>query len=1258
MSTQNITAILQKLENVDPDLRHMAAYDLEKILSNENVNVKSHENNIIEGLIKALGDNEQDVPRLATDCLSKLARKSSSDTRAILERLMSMMDDNSSAKQVRLRVASRHAMRAVLKSIGDSSSKVAALPINLLPSVLSGIEHLSKEKLVDTAQSDYMQILIQILKLSGAQLSYQQNLALRVKSVLLDALENGSTSHRKSSISGIIQLVAYLPKEEAENTLKLLSERAINPQDVEKLTYYLQAVAEITSMESVIVDPYISKITSKLLEFLDGDNDDLRSECLSALESFVKHNTLQIESSLSLIVSKCVSLLEYDPYYTYDDPEEDSGDMDVDDDDQNSEDDEYEDDDDDYYEEDSSQKIRHGAIKVIQAAISCSQKQIPPFITELGKTLTKYFREHDDIVRAQILKAYILLVQGSRVEIQSSSNTSTDDNDMAEFWQGCAENILSTIKAAKGQYPKSIQTYQQSFSILSELVQIVPDALENYSDMIIEWVSESFKVSQLLTIHYNSNNNLTREDLRLDALDFVCFYLNTLAVAQSSASPLMKIWSGLLQPLAKLPIHLQKALINTLKEFVEVFYSERHGGRISGLDTKGILAETCDSVEKVTKSGSSSEVRITSLELYASVVINASNDLAQERRKRLIGAIFLGPTDSIIRVPALSVLHKLLSSSHINIEELEPPASDAFENTQSLVKSADGNVSTLALKCIKCITSLPPKKCGITDKWINDYLLPLLSSKNHLTLSLALNILSWSIVVAAESTVSKAISNSVVILEQSYGSSTTYFPELLTFGRTIGTKFPEQVPKLQDRLVNVWKSNFNVLNGKIESAEQENAVAKKVNLPPFTIISQYITELLSVDTTSCRSLSTQCISALSEDVNDLDSIALHTQILGYSAKGSPQDLRQIFSSLVNNLSRPSLVIKQISAISIGEILCQYPTETIGLVKDISGDESEKREFIGIAIKQGLKRLVECNKDISVFAADLWSIVLMLKKDAEKSLLYTLSKCSALITQGSPNEYVRKLRAMHKSDIESSQFVLSVTSKIVSGKYSTGISDNLLKPLALDLIPYIESSDLETSTQSLNVFNLLSSMRTELLTEIVDELSPVIHKKTIINEALIRLLVLGKERYKVDDGLENRKLAYTVWCNIATNCLEKLGSEKMFEPIIRGLDDDADIQTICQGAIIDLAPVFQTEINSNIGKISQSLLNTVNVKLSKTPVLSEVERKKKNTRLAVQTAVSIGRLPGVQYLSEYRNLVDAIANEGGWAQACFMQLKSQ
>ena len=45
----------------------MAAYDLEKILSNPSINIYGKEQEITKGLLKALGDNEEEVPGLAIE---------------------------------------------------------------------------------------------------------------------------------------------------------------------------------------------------------------------------------------------------------------------------------------------------------------------------------------------------------------------------------------------------------------------------------------------------------------------------------------------------------------------------------------------------------------------------------------------------------------------------------------------------------------------------------------------------------------------------------------------------------------------------------------------------------------------------------------------------------------------------------------------------------------------------------------------------------------------------------------------------------------------------------------------------------------------------------------------------------------------------------------------------------------------------------------------------------------------------------------
>lgn len=85
-------------------------------------------------------------------------------------------------------------------------------------------------------------------------------------------------------------------------------------------------------------------------------------------------------------------------------------------------------------------------------------------------------------------------------------------------------------------------------------------------------------------------------------------------------------------------------------------------------------------------------------------------------------------------------------------------------------------------------------------------------------------------------------------------------------------------------------------------------------------------------------------------------------------------------------------------------------------------------------------------------------------------------------------------------------------------------DSVLKIMLIDMLKVmLIDTDLENRRLALTTFNAAAHNKTDLINPNLNQLLPLVMNESIIKEELIREVMMGPFKHKVDDGLEVRKV---------------------------------------------------------------------------------------------------------------------------------------
>jgi cullin-associated NEDD8-dissociated protein 1 len=255
------------------------------------------------------------------------------------------------------------------------------------------------------------------------------------------------------------------------------------------------------------VGEHLEKVMPLVIKYSRVDDDELREYCIQALESFVRRCPKHVSPHIHTIIKICLEYLVYDPNYNYDDDHADNSmELDQEEEEAGASDDEYSDDD------DLSWKVRRASAKCLAAVVGTRHEMLREFYHTISPALIARFKEREENVKADIFCAYITLLKQTRpsAAAQELDAMEQEESPVAQL-QAQVQSIVRAVQRLLRE--KSIKTRQGCFSLLSELVQVLPGALSDHMGAIIPGIQFSLGDK-------NSSSNM-----KIDTLSFMSLLL-------------------------------------------------------------------------------------------------------------------------------------------------------------------------------------------------------------------------------------------------------------------------------------------------------------------------------------------------------------------------------------------------------------------------------------------------------------------------------------------------------------------------------------------------------------------------------------------------------------------------------------------------------------------------------------------------------------------------------------------------------------
>ncbi|KAK0083224.1 hypothetical protein PV325_009153 [Microctonus aethiopoides] len=1182
-----IANLLEKMTSNDKDYRFMATNDLMTELQKDNIKLDDDsERKVVKMLLRLLEDKNGEVQNLAVKCLGPLVNKVKEYQ---VESIVDALCANMISDKEQLRDISSIGLKTVISELPLGSNNLAENVCKRITGRLSS----AIEKQEDVSvQLEALDIVADLLCRFGSLLvSFHQT----ILTALLPQLSSPRQAVRKRTIVALSHLLTssnnYLYKKLLDYLLEGLTTQKVK----NVIRTYIQCIASICRQAGHRFGEQIERVMPLIVQYSNEDDDELREYCLQAFESFVYRCPKEITPHINKIIEICLMYITYDPNYNYDDDIDDNSDgegviMETEEDGDEDGENEYSDDD------DMSWKVRRAAAKCLEAVVSSRRELLPDLYKIVSPALISRFKEREENVKSDIFHAYIALLRQTRL-----TSSVTFDPDSMEDGE-CPISLLQQqvpliVKAVHRQMKeKSIKTRQDCFSLLKELVIVLPGALTNHIPALIPGIQYSLGEK-------NSSSNM-----KIDALAFVHTLLITHrpevfhAHMSVLAPPIIAAVGDPFYKITAEALLVLQQLAQVIRPHMRPVYPDFPSLAIEIYRSTLMRLKTADIDQ---------EVKERAIACMGQILAYLGDTLEDELPVCL--PIFLDRLrNEITRLTTVKAL-TCIAASPLLIN-LDPIMEEAVPILGSFLRKNQRALKLCSLALLETLVCSCSSKlhAGLLSK-VTAELPPLLNESDLHIAQLTLALLSTIAIShpAALTRISESILPEILVLVKSPLLQGAALTEMLHFFETLVNA---KVPGL----------GYRELLSMLVAPVSQSVLHKQA----YHSLAKCVAALTNTRKQEAHGFVEQFIKDIQNPQND----ALHIfALLVIGEIGKHVDLSSIATLknvILNSFSSHSEEVKSAASYTLGNIaMGNLPEYLPFILEEI--EAQPKRQYL---VLHSLKEIITCQSSsplgvdlLQSFVPSIWLLLYRHCECTEEGTRNVVAECLGKLTLIDPVTLLPRLQESLKSPSP-----LMRTTTVTAVKFTISDQpqqiDAMLKQSMGSFLVALEDPDLNVRRVALVAFNSAAHNKPMLIRDLLDSVLPKLYAETNTKKELIREVEMGPFKHTVDDGLDLRKAAFECMYTLLDSCLDRLDVFDFLQHVENGLKDHYDIKMLTYLMTARLAQLCPTAVLQRLDRLVEPLKNTCTKKVKANSVKQEYEKQDELKRSALRALAALLTIP--------------------------------
>ncbi|CAG8653965.1 18991_t:CDS:10 [Rhizophagus irregularis] len=1193
-----VVGLLEKMDSSDTDFRYMATNDLMNELQKDGFTLEeSTEKRVVQKVIKLMDDANGEVQNLAVKCLAPLVKKvREPQLQEIVEQLCSYTTQPGKEE---LRDIAGIGLKTVIVEIPSNSPSASNVVVRLIPRLLTQLEDPNATYEV---KMDTLDILSELLARFGHSVANNPQVQKRIQNVLIPLLSHSRPAFRKRTTIALGNLVTHTPDDlfnELVQQLLVEFSRAGDQHDKLKTLVQCFILRVFSRSSAPRLGKHLPQFLPLVIKNVDAcDDDELRENCLQALESFVLRCPTEITPNINTIIElclmshliNCIKCVNCKIYRDYSD------------------------------DDDISWKVRRSSSKVLAAIIGTRHELLSQLYQSVAPALVNRFKEREESVRVDVLQTFIALLRQTFVYGGEGYAPRDDDHEpkrrraigpseSQESPKQMLRNLVPKLSRnlSKQLLSKSIVTKQTGFVLLRELVTVLNGGLDNNLNTFIPAIENSLSTSSDHSNHHSSTNS----NLKIETLSFLrqLFKVHPPQVFHNHLARLCPpIISSVEDKFYKITSEAFLVCIELVKVIRPIEYNaQTKTYNIQPLNPSFrsyILNIYNVTIARLSTTDADQEVKERSI-MCLGVLISQCGDNLKEELKVCMPMLLDRLRNEVTRLTTVKVFTSIADSTVCASEEVKQAVIGAINEVAVLLRKSHRQLKVASLVCLEVFVRrygnflVPACYSRVLEE-----LTPHISDQDLHLLPLALNTVVSVLSTNPQSlgAVHKDILPSVFNLVQSTLVQGAALDSLLVLFET---------------LIVTNEADFNkLLQGLLQPALTSDQGQLTLSKQAFSTIAQCIAVLCVSSQKNC-SPTVVDFSKKIADPKQSDSVK-YLSLLALGEIGRKVDLSKHSNLHVIILSLFSAIsedIKSAAAFALGNVSAGNVGKYLPIVINEIREDPKKRYLLLHGLKEIISRYSneEGVKALGPFADDIWNILFDSGENIEEGTRSVVAECLGKLTLANPNKFLPELQKRLRST--SAQTRGTVVTAIKFTFINQGQAyDELLRPLIVDFLSLIQDNDL-----------VAAHNKPYLIRDVLDQLLPLLYEETLIKEHLIHMVEMGPFKHKVDDGLDIRKSAYECMYTLLETCLDKLEIYSFLTRVIDGLSDQHDIAILSHTMLIRLARVAPTAVTQRLDEAVEPLKGTLTYRMKDNAVKSEIDKNNELCRSAVRVVVTLAKL---------------------------------
>ncbi|XP_038681962.1 cullin-associated NEDD8-dissociated protein 1-like isoform X2 [Tripterygium wilfordii] len=1153
-------------------------------------------------VLQQLDDVAGDVSGLAVKCLAPLVKKVSEPR--VVEMTSKLCDKMLNGKDQHRDIASI-ALKTIVSEV-TSPSLAQSVVVSLSPQLISGI---TSPGMSTEIKCESLDILCDVLHKFGFLMTTEH---LMLLDALLPQLSSNQTSVRKRTVSCIASLASSLSEDllgkATVEVVQNLRKKGVKP---EMTRTNIQMIGALSRAVGYRFGPHLGDTVPLLISYCTSaseNDEELREYSLQAIESFLLRCPRDISSFCDAILQLTLEYLSYDPNFT-DNMEEDTDDEAYEEEEDDESANEYTDD------EDVSWKVRRAAAKCLAALIVSRPEMLGKLYEEACPKLIERFREREENVKMDIFNTFIELVR----QTGNISKSLIDLNEYSPRWL-LKQEVPKVVKSINRQLrEKSVKTKVGAFSILKELVVVLPDCLADHMGSLIPGIEKSL------------NDKSSTSNLKIEALIFT-----RLALSSNSPSVFHPYIKEFLAPvLSAVSERYYKVTAEALRVCGELVRILRPNTEDIDFDFKPYVRPIYNSImSRLTNQDQDQEVKECAISCMG-LVISTFGDHLKAELPACLPVLVDRMGNEITRLTAVKAF-AIIAASPLQID-LSCVLEHVIVELTAFLRKANRVLRQATLGTLNSlVVAYGDKISSSAYEVIIVELSTLISDSDlHMT-ALALELCCTLMAdKRSSSNIGLAVRNKVL------PQALTIIKSSLLQGQALLA-----LQNFFSALVYSANTGFDaLLDSLLSSAKpspQSGAVAKQA----LHSIAQCVAVLcLAAGDLKCSS-TVGMLNKILKDESSTHSAKQHLALLCLGEIGRRKDLSShanIETIIIESFQSPFEEIKSAASYALGNIAVGNLSKYLPFILDQIDNQQKKQYLLLHSLKEVIVRQSVDKAEFQDSSVEkILNLLFNHCESEEEGVRNVVAECLGKIALIEPAKLVPALKVRTSSPAAFTRATVVIAIKYSIVERSEKI-DEIIYPEISSFLMLIKDHDRHVRRAAVLALSIFAHNKPNLIKGLLPTLLPLLYDQTIVKQELIRTVDLGPFKHIVDDGLELRKAAFECVDTLLDSCLDQVNPSSFIVPYLKsGLDDHYDVKMPCHLILSKLADKCPSAVLAVLDSLVDPLQKTINFKPKQDAVKQEVDRNEDMIRSALRAIASLNCISGSDCSPKFKNLMTEIS----------------